>query len=123
MAKQRGIDFDAVLDLARSLSDVEGSASSRGIALKTRSKLVACTAIHKSAEPGSLMVRIGLDERELLLATEPETYYLTDHYRGHPAVLVRLSKIGRSTLRALLEDAARFVSGGKKARHGPNARR
>jgi PhnB protein len=110
-ARQRGkIDFDAVLEIARSLPGVEGSASSRGIGLKVRGKLFACTAIHKSAEPNSLMIRIGLDERELLLATEPDTYYLTDHYRGYPAVLVRLSKTDRNALRDLLEDAVQFVA-------------
>jgi hypothetical protein len=111
MSKQRGkIDFDTVLDIARSLPGVEESVSARDIGLKVRGKLFACTAIHKSAEPNSLMVRVGFDAREPLLAAKPETYYLTDHYRGYPAVLVRLSKIRRETLRNLLEDAAQFVS-------------
>jgi hypothetical protein len=116
MAKQRGnkVDFDTVLDIARSLPGVAASTSSRGIGLKVSGKLFACTAIHKSAEPMSLMVRIGFDERELLLATEPDTYYLTDHYRGHPAVLVRLSMTDRDALRELLENALRFVSAKKK---------
>jgi hypothetical protein len=114
MTKQRGkIDFDAVLEVARSLPGVEEGASARGIGLKARGKLFACTAIHKSAEPNSLMVRIGLEERELLLATEPDTYYLTDHYRGHPAILVRLANIHRNALRDLLKDAAQFVSAKK----------
>ena len=56
------------------------------------------------------MVRIGPFERELLLRAEPETYYLTDHYRGYPAVLVRLSKVSRKAIRERLEDAVRFVS-------------
>jgi hypothetical protein len=113
MAKQRDIDFDIVRQIARTLPDVEEHTSSRGVGLKVRGKLLACEAIHKSAEPNSLMVRIGSDERELLLATEPGSYYLTDHYRGYPAVLVRLSKISRKALRELLEDAARFVTAKK----------
>ena len=111
MVKRRGrIDFDTVLEIARSMPGVQDSASPRGIGLKTRGKLVACTAVHKSAEPDSLMVRMDPEERELLLATEPDTYYLTDHYRGYPAILVRLSKIDRTTLRRLLKDAVQFVS-------------
>ena len=111
MAKQRSrIDFDTVLEIARSMPDVQDSVSPRGIGLKTRGKLFACTATHKSAEPDSLMVRMDLEERELALATEPETYYLTDHYRGYPAILVRLSKINRTALRRLLKDAVKFVS-------------
>jgi len=109
MAKQRGIDIDVVRRIARSLSDVEESTSPRGTGFKVRGKLLACEAIHKSAEPNSLMVRITTDDRELLLATEPNTYYLTDHYRGYPAVLVRLSKVSRKALRELLRDASKSV--------------
>jgi hypothetical protein len=111
MAKGRvKIDFDTVLEIARSLPEVQDSVSARGIGLRTRGKLFACTAIHQSAEPDSLMVRMDPEERELLLATEPDSYYLTDHYRGYPAILVRLSKINRTTLRRLLMEAVQFVS-------------
>ena len=106
--------FDLVAEIARVMTDVEEVASPRGRGLKIRGKLVACQAIHKSAEPNSLMVRIGSGEREVLLATEPDTYYLTDHYRGYPAILVRLSKIRRKALRELLEIAAEFVSAKKR---------
>lgn len=117
VVKRRGtIDFDGVAEIARSLPGVEHTASPEGIALKVRGKLFACTAIHKSAEPHSLMVRIGFEERELLLAAEPDAYYLTDHYRGYPAVLVRLSNVRRDTLRDLLEAAVRFVSEKKAGR-------
>ena len=44
---------------------------------------LTCVAIHKSTEPESLMVRIGLEQRAGLLAEAPETYYLTDRYRNH----------------------------------------
>lgn len=112
MAKRHGkIDFDTVLEIARSMPDVQDTVSQRGIGLKIRGKLFACTATHKSAEPDTLMVRMDLEERELALATEPEMYYLTDHYRGYPAILVRLSQINRTALRRLLKDAAQFVSG------------
>lgn len=104
------IDADGLAEIARSLPGVEHTASPEGIALKIRGTLFACTAIHKSAESHSLMVRIGFEERERLLATEPGTYYLTDHYRGYQAVLVRLSNVRRDTLRDLLEVAVRFVS-------------
>jgi hypothetical protein len=117
MASQRrsNVGFDLVAEAARVIPDVEEVASPRGRGLKIRGKLLACQAIHKSAEPNSLMVRIGSDEREVLLATQPDTYYLTDHYRGYPAILVRLSKIRRKALGELLEIAAEFV-GAKKRR-------
>ena len=79
-------------------------------ALKIRGKLVACIASHKSAEAGSLVVRIDFEQREELVAAEPDTYYLTDHYVGYPAVLVRLSRIRADALADLLRSAWRFVS-------------
>ena len=50
----------------------------------------------------SLVVRIGMDEREMLMEAEPETFYLTDHDRDYPAVLVRLSSVEPGTLKRLL---------------------
>jgi hypothetical protein len=113
MVKPRGVDLDVVKEIARTLPEVEEHTSARGTGFKVRGKLLACEAVHASAEPGSLMVRIGSFERELLLGAQPETYYLTDHYRGYPAVLVRLSKVSRKALRKRLEDAVRFVSAKK----------
>ena len=110
MARLRGIDIDVVRKIARSLPDVEESTSPRGTGFKVRGKLLACEAIHRSAEPNSLMVRIGVGDRELLLAMKPNIYYLTDHYRRYPAVLVRLSEISRKALLQLLRDASQFVT-------------
>ena len=68
---------------------------------------MAGVATHPSAEPDSLVVRIGLDEREGLLADAAEIYYLTDYYARHPVVLVRLSRINRAALRNLLSVSRR----------------
>jgi hypothetical protein len=53
-----------------------------------------------------LMFRVdGLDEKELLLADERGVYFTTPHFRGYPAVLVRipdLARIDRGELRDLV---------------------
>jgi hypothetical protein len=103
------IDFDTVLELGASLPGVKASSSKLGIALKLKGQLVACTAINPSAEPNSLMVRLQFSTRDALIEKQPDTYYLTPHYRGYPSVLVRLGKISRSKLRNLLEQAAQFM--------------
>ena len=36
---------------------------------------------------------------------DPETFYVTDHYRGYPYVLVRLPRVARTRLREVLEEA------------------
>ena len=78
-------------------------------ALKLGKRLVACLAIHRSAEPGSLVLRTDFEQRAALLAEDPETYYLTDHYLNHPVVLVRLSRVPRGQLRDLLAAARQCV--------------
>jgi hypothetical protein len=63
---------------------------------------MAGLATHQSAEPDTLVVRIDFDERDLFLEDAPDIYYVTDYYRTHPVVLVRLSRLDRHALRDLL---------------------
>jgi len=56
------------------------------------------------------MVRIDAARRTKLLAADPEVYYVTSHYAPYDSVLVRLSRVSRSALAALLEEAMRFVT-------------
>jgi hypothetical protein len=103
------VGFEAVRKLGLALPDVESGTMYGSPALKVHGRLLACLAIHKSAEPGSLVVRTDFDERAALLSEEPETYYLTDHYVNHPVVLVRLSRIRVDQMRDLLRSAYRFI--------------
>jgi len=104
------VTFETVREIGLALPDVEDSTMHGKFALKVRGKLLACVAIHKSAEPQSLGVRIDIDQRAGLLAEAPETYYVTDHYRDYPMVLVRLSRIRTDELRDLLSASWRFVT-------------
>ncbi len=104
------MEFEAVREVARSLWGIEESAS-RGVwSLKFRGKLLACPAINKSAEPDSLVVKLGFDQRAELIAADPDVYCVTDHYVKYPSVLVRTSRIHRDALRGLLDMAMKFVS-------------
>ena len=104
------IDFDTVRRIGLSMPDVEEGTAYGSPALKVRGKLMTCIPIHRSAEPDSLAVRIDFEKRSVLMAAVPDTYYLTDHYRDHPFVLVRLSRIGLDELRNLLQMASQFAS-------------
>jgi hypothetical protein len=120
MAKQRDpLDFDAVREIALALPGIEERTTSRGASLKAAGRMLACPAVHGSAEPNTLMVRVSIDERERMLATEPRTYYLTEHYAGYPAILVRLSRISRDSLRELLANASRQLSDKARKRKRP----
>jgi hypothetical protein len=70
--------------------------------LKRGGSFMAGLALHSSAEPGTLVVRADLEARDAMVADAPQTYYLTDHYRRHPVILVRLSAIDREALRDVL---------------------
>jgi hypothetical protein len=96
------------------LPDVEEGRTYGSPALKVRGKMFACLAIHRSAEPNTLAVRIEFARRDELIAAEPETYYLTDHYVNYPCVLVRLTRIHQDALRDLLLMGWRFMSTTKK---------
>ena len=77
---------------------------------------------HRSAEPGSLAVRVGFDDRAELLAAAPDVYYVTDHYLNYSAVLVRLSRVTPDVLRDLLGMAHKFVTA-DTARRSPSRNR
>jgi len=120
---RRATGFDVVRAIGLELPDVEESTMYGAPALKVRGKLLACMASHKSAEPGSLVVRIGFDDRDALIADDPRTYYVKPHYEEYPSVLVRLALIDREALRDLLQSAWRTVTVSAKPRRRRGAAR
>jgi hypothetical protein len=104
-------NFDTVRKIGLALPGVEASTAWGAPALKVHGKLMACVPTHRSAEPGSLMVRVGFDDRAELLAGAPDIYYVTEHYIGYSAVLVRLSRVTPDVVRDLLGMAHKFVTG------------
>ena len=107
--RKTSVTFEAVRALGREFRDLHESTMYGSPALKLGKRLVACLAIHRSAEPGSLVVRTDFEQRSALLGDDPETYYVTDHYAKHPVVLVRLARLQRDQLRDLLAAARQCV--------------
>src|ERR1700685_4262479 len=99
---KRTIDFDTVRNIGLALPGVEESIAYGFPALKVHGKLLACVPANRSAEPGSIAVRMDFDDRAELLAEAPDVYYVTDHYIGYSAVLVRLCRVNPDVLRDLL---------------------
>jgi hypothetical protein len=52
-----------------------------------------------------LAVRCPIERKEMLIEAAPDIYFDDDHYRGYPAVLVRLDAVEEAELAALLADA------------------
>jgi hypothetical protein len=55
----------------------------------------------------TLVVKCGDDERDYRMKADPGTFFITDHYRGYPTVLVRLGRVTKADLQAVLEEAWR----------------
>jgi len=99
-----GLTFDAVRALALSLPGVEEGTSYGTVAFRVRKKLIA--RFHEDGE--SLLVKVELGVREVLMRAEPESCFITDHYVGYPeCLLVRVAQARPALVRQLLEDAWR----------------
>lgn len=55
-------------------------------------------------ENGDVLV-IHNDEREKWMQTDPGAFFITDHYRNYPSMLIRLDKVRPDNLKHLLTNA------------------
>lgn len=78
-------------------------------ALKVDGKWFACVPSHKSAEADSLAIHTSFEQRAELLAGAPDVYYIKDHYKNYPVVLVRLKRVRPEELKDLLAMSYRSV--------------
>jgi hypothetical protein len=100
----KAVTFATVRRMALQFPGVEEGTSYGTPALRVKGKFLA----RLKEDGGTLVVRIDQDEREVWMKANPETFFITDHYRGWPAMLVRLSSVDRGALRKLLEIAWRW---------------
>jgi hypothetical protein len=109
--------FADVVKMAASIGKVEESTSYGTPALKLDGKLI----VRLKEDGDSLVVGTTFEEREEMMAADPETYYITDHYLKYPWVLVRLSRVDPDAMRDLLGRAWRLAAAG--ARRTPGRRK
>jgi hypothetical protein len=101
-----GVTFQAVATVACKLPEVEISKSYGTPALKVRGKMMA-----RMKEDGqTLVLRTDFISRQILTQADPEAFYITEHYRDYPLVLVRLGAVRRDALPDLLERAWRELA-------------
>ena len=56
--------------------------------------------------PDVIALRVAnLDEKDFLLAAQPDKFFTEPHYNGFPAILLRLPKVDRDELSALILNA------------------
>ena len=55
-----------------------------------------------SPSEDALVFKVPVEECEVLVAAEPERFFVTDHYRGYPKVLMRPAKLDLAWAKANL---------------------
>jgi hypothetical protein len=103
MPKRAPVTLATVRRLALAFPGVEEGLSYGTPGFRVREKFLA-----RLWEDGEiLVVKCGDDERDFRMKADPETFFITEHYRGYPTVLVRLGHVREDDLQAVLEEAWR----------------
>jgi hypothetical protein len=91
----------AIRKIALSLPGVEEGTSYGTPAWRAGRRMLA--RLHQDG--ASIVLKVGNETRDHLLQADPETFFVTDHYRGYPMVLARLDRLNAADLRKLLAHA------------------
>lgn len=103
MPQPKRVTFETVRRLALAFPGVEEGTSYGTPGFRVRGKFMA--RLWEDGE--TLVVKCGEDERDFRIQADPGTFFITDHYRGYPTVLVRLTRVDPADLRDILEQAWR----------------
>jgi hypothetical protein len=89
MKKRSRVTYDTVRRLALAFPNVEESTSYGTPALKVKGKLF----VRQHEDRDVIVIKVAFDQREEMMAADPETYFITDHYLEYEWMLVRLSRV------------------------------
>lgn len=100
--------FNEVRAIALSFPGVEEYLAFGRPTYRVRERLVACIT---KIDPDTLCLKVPDQlEREFLLATKPNIYYLTEQYANFGALLIRIPQASPAELHNLFEDAWRTLA-------------
>ena len=98
---------DDIRDLVLSFPETEPGTSYGMPSFKAAGKFLT----RLRAEDDSLVVHVdSLDHRDMLIEAEPQTFHITDHYRGYPIGLARVGAVDPVWLRSALEKRWRAIA-------------
>ena len=101
-------DLGDIARIALSLPGVTGEGTNFAVGKKALCWTYLARSTPKGrrqAVPGVIAVRCDPAHKEMLLEVAPERFFDDDHYRGYPAILVRLERLEIDELQGLLEAA------------------
>lgn len=100
-ARGIGITYGELRRIAREFAGIEEGTSYGTAALKVRGTLL----IRLKEDNETVVLKTTFVDRDLLMHADPDVYFITDHYRNYPYVLVRLPRISAKEMRERLEEA------------------
>ena len=109
---KNGVTYDVVRRLGLALPNVEEGTSYGTPALKVNGKLFV--RLHQDLD--KIVLKMPFDRRDEMMEADPQTYFITDHYREYPWILVSLARVRADALPDLLNIAYRTASPAKKRR-------
>jgi hypothetical protein len=115
--RRKGVTLDEVRRAALALADTEERPSYGTPGFRAQDRLFA-----RVYDSETIVARVDLASRDMILAARPDVFFLTPHYEAYPWVLVRLPAISARELRDILAEAhavavrERVMKRAKKAR-------
>jgi len=100
------ITFDRIVEISKPFPGIEVGTSYGTPALKVGKKLIL--RMHQK-EDAIVLLLDSVEDQEELIQSDPMGFYITDHYIGYPAVLVRPT-VEEALFRDLLERSWRRVA-------------
>jgi hypothetical protein len=97
------VTFETVREIALSLPEVEEGITHGSPSFRVRGKFLA--VLKEDGE--TLVLKMDQFDIDMLIALEPDVYFITDHYVGWEMVLIRLPQIHPDDLRQHFEQAWR----------------
>ncbi len=79
-------DWADVVAIGLTLPGIETGTSYGQPALRFRKGILAGMT---APDPGSFVLHVAVEAKDMLIETDPATFWQTDHYDGWPAILVR----------------------------------
>jgi len=98
--------FEAIRKMALALDGAEEGTSYGTPAFKVNGALFA----RLRDDIGALVLRTSIEDRQELMAADPETYFITDHYLEYPYILVNLARVHPDAMRDLLRGAWKLAA-------------
>ena len=109
------LDWATIVAHALTLPDTEPATSYGKPAVKANGRAIVSTA----DDPGVFVLHLDRALVDMLMETDPDTYWQTPHYAGWPAVLVRYATDDPARVLAMVEASRNWAMTRSRPRRNP----